>query len=84
MIDDCSPGTSHFVVVAAVNAARGLVARSQQYTVQTSAPVTQPALQLRCVCPIAVIFFFLNSMFVLTFKDGLLYLFYALYYFLCE
>ena len=50
VIDDCSPGTSHFVVVAAVNAARGLVARSQQYTVQTSAPVTQPALQLRCVC----------------------------------
>jgi len=49
VIDDCSPGTSHFVVVAAVNAAGSLVARSQQYTVQTCAPVTQPALQLRCV-----------------------------------
>lgn len=70
------------MVVAAVNAARGLVARSQQYTVQTSAPVTQPALQLRCVCPIVVAFF--NLIFMLTFNDELRYLFYALHYFLCE
>ena len=52
MIDDCSPGTSHFVVVAAVNAVGGLVARSQQHTVQTTASVKQPALQLRCAEPV--------------------------------
>jgi len=47
VIDDCSPGTSHFIVVAAVNAAGSLVARSPQYTVQTCAQVKQPGLQLR-------------------------------------
>lgn len=49
MIDDCSPGTNHFVVVAAVDAGGDLVSRSEQCTVQTCAPVNQPTLQLRWV-----------------------------------
>ncbi|KAJ7382966.1 hypothetical protein OS493_031742 [Desmophyllum pertusum] len=47
VIDDCSPGTNHFVVVAAVDAGGDLVSRSEQCTVQTCAPVNQPSLQLR-------------------------------------
>lgn len=58
VINDCSPGTSHFLVVAAVNADGGLVARSEQLTVQTSAPVKQPALQLRYVSQLLLLFSF--------------------------
>ena len=45
MIDDCIPGTSHFIVVAAVNTCGDLVSRSEQCTVQTSAPIERPVLQ---------------------------------------
>ncbi|PFX18395.1 Titin [Stylophora pistillata] len=54
MIKDCSPGTNHFLVVAAVNAAGGLVSRSEQYLVQTSAPVQQPVLKLRLCCQTSI------------------------------
>ena len=46
MIDDCIPGTSHFIVVAAVNTCGDLVSRSEQCTVQTSAPIERPLLQV--------------------------------------
>ncbi|XP_068713854.1 uncharacterized protein [Montipora foliosa] len=46
VIDDCMPGTNHFLVVAAVNPDGDLFSRSKQHTVQTSAPVKKPCLEV--------------------------------------